>query len=135
VVVMASSRLGDSVSAYLTGQLASLLAQKCKGRYAPFFRGGNAVGAFRAIGSGRTAPELLADVSAGKIKGLLVFGTDILQLYPGAVSTDALEDLDLLAASSLFENDTTKHSDVGLPQAVWTDRAAGRCPGDRGHSR
>jgi len=131
VVVLTSSRLGDSASAYLTGQLSNLLAQKCKGHYAPLFRGGNAVGAFKAVGSSKTAPELLADVSAGKIKGLLVFGPDILQMYPGAVSADALEDLELLAASALFENDTTKHSDVGLPQAVWTE-ASGSYSGSMG---
>jgi len=121
VVVMASSRLGDSASGYLTGQLAVTLAQKVGGKYAPLFRGGNALGAYDTIGSARTVPELLADVSAGKIKGLLVFGPDILQLYPGAVSPDDLEGLELLAASAIFENDTTKHSDVGLPQAVWTE--------------
>ena len=121
VVVMASSRLGDSASGYLIGQLASTLAQKVGGKYAPLFRGGNALGAYNTIGSERTIPELLADVSAGKIKGLLVLGPDIPQLYPGAVSTDDLEGLELLAASAIFENDTTKHSDVGLPLAVWTE--------------
>jgi predicted molibdopterin-dependent oxidoreductase YjgC len=105
----------------LTGQLAALLARKVGGEYAPLFRGGNAVGAYNTIGSARTVPEILANVSTGKIKGLLVFGPDILQLYPGAVSTDELEKLQLLAASAIFENDTTKHSDVGLPQAVWTE--------------
>ena len=121
VVVMASSRLGDSAAGFLTGQLAATLAQKVGGKYAPLFRGGNALGAYGTIGSARTVPELLADVSAGKIKGLLVFGPDLLQLYPGAISTDDLEKLQLLAASAIFENDTTKHSDVGLPQSVWTE--------------
>ena len=121
VVVMVSSRLGDSAAGFLTGQLAATLAQKVGGKYAPLFRGGNALGAYNTIGSARTVPELLADVSSGKIKGLLVFGPDILQLYPGAVNTDDLEKLQLLAASAIFENDTTKHSDVGLPQAVWTE--------------
>ncbi|MCK4410638.1 MAG: molybdopterin-dependent oxidoreductase, partial [Candidatus Eisenbacteria sp.] len=123
VVVMVSSRLGDSAAGFLTGQLAALLAQKIGGKYAPLFRGGNALGAYNAIGSTRTVPELLSDVSTGKIKGLLVFGPDILQLYPGAVNTDEFEKLQLLAASAIFENDTTKHSDVGLPQAVWTEMA------------
>lgn len=121
VVVLVSSRLGDSASGYLTGQLAALLAQKVGGKYAPLFRGGNALGAYNTAGSVRTVPELLADISAGKIKGLLVFGPDLLQLYPGAVSTDDLENLQLLAAAAIFENDTTKHSDVGLPLAVWTE--------------
>jgi anaerobic selenocysteine-containing dehydrogenase len=121
VVVIVSSRLGDSAAGFLTGQLAALLAQKVGGKYAPLFRGGNAIGAHNAIGSTRTVPELLADVSAGKIKGLLVFGPDILQLYPGAVNTDELEKLQLLTASAIFENDTTKHSDIGLPLAVWTE--------------
>jgi anaerobic selenocysteine-containing dehydrogenase len=53
----------------------------------------------------------------------LVFGPDLLQLYPGALSPEDLEGLEFLAASSIFENDTTKHSDVGLPQAVWTEVA------------
>ena len=123
VVVMVSSRLGDSAAGFLTGQLAALLAQKVGGKYAPLFRGGNALGADNTIGSARTVPEILADVSAGKIKGLLVFGPDILQLYPGVVNTDELEKLQLLAATAIFENDTTKHSDVGLPQAVWTEMA------------
>ncbi len=123
VVVMVSSRLGDSAAGFLTGQLAALLAQKVGGKYAPLFRGGNALGAYNTIGSARTVPEVLSDVASGKIKGLLVFGPDILQLYPGAVSTDDLEKLQLLTASGIFENDTTKHSDVGLPQAVWTEMA------------
>jgi anaerobic selenocysteine-containing dehydrogenase len=123
VVVLASSRLGDSTSGYLTGQLAALLAQKVGGKYAPLLRGGNALGAYNTVGSARTVPDLLGDVASGKIKGLLVFGPDILQLYPGAVNTDDLEGLELLAASAIFENDTTKHSDVGLPQAVWTEMA------------
>jgi anaerobic selenocysteine-containing dehydrogenase len=121
VVVMVSSRLGDSASGYLTGTLAALLASKVGGKYAPLFRGGNALGAYNTVGSAKTVPELLEDVSSGKIKGLLVFGPDILQLYPGAANTDDLEGLELLAASAIFENDTTKHSDVGLPQAVWTE--------------
>ncbi|MBD3349529.1 MAG: hypothetical protein GF400_10105 [Candidatus Eisenbacteria bacterium] len=121
VVVLVSSRLGDSAAGYLTGKLASALAAAVGGKYAPFFRGGNAIGAFRRIGSGRTLPGMLKDVAAGKIKGLLVFGPDLVQLYPGAVSAETLEGLELLAASSIFENDTTKHSDVGLPQSVWTE--------------
>lgn len=121
VVVVASSRLGDSTSARLTAHLASRIAEVLKGRYAPLFRGGNAIGAFAHVGSARTVPEILGDVADGKIKGLLVFGPDILQLYPGGVTTDDLEALELLAASSVFENDTSKHSDAGLPQAVWTE--------------
>jgi anaerobic selenocysteine-containing dehydrogenase len=121
VVVMVSSRLGDSASAYLTGKLAAQLAEKLGGRYAPFFRGGNAIGAFGRVSSGVTVPQILEGVSRGAIKGLLVFGPDLLQLYPGAISSDELENLELLAASSIFENDTTKHSDVGLPQAVWSE--------------
>ncbi|MBN1458610.1 MAG: molybdopterin-dependent oxidoreductase [Armatimonadetes bacterium] len=121
VVVMASLRLGDSTSAYLTGRLSALLSEKMGGRYGPFFRGGNAIGAFNHVGSGRTVPEILEGVSKGKIKGLLVFGPDLLQLYPGAITADQIEKLSLLAASSIFENDTTKHSDVGLPQPVWTE--------------
>jgi anaerobic selenocysteine-containing dehydrogenase len=121
VVVMVSSRLGDSVSGYLTGLLASRLAAATGGKYAPLFRGGNALGAFDAVGGGKTVPEILDGVKDGKIKGLLVFGPDILQLYPGAVDQDDLEKLELLAASAVFDNDTTKHSDVGLPQAVWTE--------------
>jgi anaerobic selenocysteine-containing dehydrogenase len=121
VVVMVSSRLGDSASAYLTGKLAAQLAEKLGGRYAPFFRGGNAIGAFGRVDSRVTVPQVLEGVSQGTIKGLLVFGPDLLQLYPGAVSSDELESLEVLAASAIFENDTTKHSDVGLPQAVWTE--------------
>jgi predicted molibdopterin-dependent oxidoreductase YjgC len=121
VVVVVSSRFGDSTAAYLTGKLAKAIADAAGGKYAPFFRGGNAVGAFRRVGSTKTVPDILKGVSTGKTKGLLVFGPDILQLYPGAVSADELEKLDLLAASAIFENDVTKHSDAALPQAVWTE--------------
>jgi len=121
VLVVASSRLGDSTSAYLTGMLAAKLAHACGGKYAPLFRGGNAIGAHARVGSGRTVPEIAKDIEGGKIKTLLVFGPDVLQLYPGAMGTDALEGLAFLGASSVFENDTTKRADVGLPQAAWTE--------------
>jgi anaerobic selenocysteine-containing dehydrogenase len=121
VLVLASSRLGDSTSAYLTGMLAAKLAHACGGKYAPLFRGGNAIGAHGRVGSKRTVPEIVKDIEGGKIKTLLVFGPDILQLYPGVLSTDALEGLSFLAASSIFENDTTKRADVGLPQSAWTE--------------
>lgn len=121
VLVLASTRLGDSTSAYLTGALAAKLAHVCGGKYAPLLRGGNALGAHARVGSKRTVPEIVKDVEGGKIKALLVFGPDVLQLYPGAICTDALEGLSFLAASSIFENDTTKRADVGLPQAAWTE--------------
>ncbi len=123
VVVIASSRLGDSVAGYLTGMLAAKLAQAVGGKYAPLFRGGNAIGAFERVGSEKTVPEILKGVAEKTIKGLLVLGPDLLQLYPGALSPDDLEGLDLLAGSSIFENDTTKHSDAGLPQATWNEVA------------
>jgi anaerobic selenocysteine-containing dehydrogenase len=121
VVVLVSSRLGDSTSAYLTGMLASKLAEATGGKYAPLLRGGNALGAYEKVGSARTVPSVLKDVADKKIKGLLVFGPDIVQLYPGALSHDDIEDLGFLGASAIFENDVTKHSDVGLPQSVWTE--------------
>ncbi len=121
VVVLVSSRLGDSVSGYLTGKLAADLAKAAGGKYGPLFRGGNAIGAFERIGSAKTVPDILAGVADGTIKGLVVFGPDILQLYPGALAGDDVERLEFLAASSVFENDVTKHSDVGLPQSVWTE--------------
>lgn len=131
VVVMVSSRLGDSVSGYLTGLLASRVATAAGGKYAPLFRGGNALGAFNTVGGRSTVPDILRGVKEGKIKGLLVFGPDILQLYPGAIDQEDLEKLELLASSSIFDNDTTKHSDVGLPQTVWTE-ASGTYSGSFG---
>jgi len=121
VVVVATSRLGDSTSAYLTAKLAAQLAKAAGGKYAPLFRGGNAIGAFARVGSAVTVPKIMEGVAAGGIKGLLVFGPDISQLYPGTVSQDDLEKLELLAASAVFENDMIKHGDVGLPQSVWTE--------------
>jgi anaerobic selenocysteine-containing dehydrogenase len=121
VVVLASSRLGDSAAGYLTGMLAAAFARAVGGKYAPLFRGGNAIGAFERVGSEVTVPAVLSGVAEKRIRALLVFGPDLLQLYPGALTADDLEGLTLLAASSAFENDTTKHSDAGLPQAVWTE--------------
>ncbi len=121
VVVAVSSRLGDSGSAYLTGALAKKLASTVGGKYAPFFRGGNAVGAYERVSSSTTVPSILKDVADKKIKGLLVFGPDIVQLYPGAVGQDDVDALEFLGASAIFENDVTKHSDVGVPQTVWTE--------------
>jgi anaerobic selenocysteine-containing dehydrogenase len=123
VVVAVSSRLGDSVSAYLTAMLAAKLAHAARGKYAPFFRGGNAVGAFERVGSARTVPEILKDVAEKRVKALLAFGPDLLQLYPGVIAPDSLEGLSLLASSAIFENDITKQSDVTLPQTVWTEMA------------
>ncbi len=121
VVVVVSSRLGDSVSGYLIGKYAAALAKAAGGKYAPFFRGGNAIGSFARVGSAKTVPEILKSVSDGVIKGLVVLGPDLLQLYPGALCPEDVDGLELLVASSIFENDVTKHSDVGLPQAVWTE--------------
>ncbi|MCD4690420.1 molybdopterin-dependent oxidoreductase [bacterium] len=121
IVVIVSSRFGESTSGYLTAMLASKLATVVHGKYAPLFRGGNAIGAFNRIGSAATAAEILKGVKDKKIKALLVFGPDIVQLYPGAVGAEDLEELEFLAAGAAFENDTTKHADVGLPQAVWTE--------------
>ncbi|MBD3368278.1 MAG: hypothetical protein GF405_08955 [Candidatus Eisenbacteria bacterium] len=121
VVVVTSSRFGDSTAAYLTGKLSKAIADAAGGKYAPFFRGGNAIGAHRRVGSAKTVPDILKAVEAGRLKGLLVFGPDILQLYPGAVSPDELEKLELLASSAIFENDVTKHSDAALPQTAWTE--------------
>ncbi len=128
VVVVVSLRLGDSTSGYLTGLLAAKLASAAGGKYAPLFRGGNAIGAYERVSSDCTAAEILAGVADKRIKGLLVFGPDPVQLYPGAVSPDDLESLEFLAASAIFENDTTKHSEVGLPQAVWTEFAGSYTP-------
>ncbi len=121
VVVVTSSRFGDSTAAYLTGKLSKAIAQAARGKYAPFFRGGNAVGAFRRVGSKKTVPDILKAVETGRMKGLLVFGPDILQLYPGTVSPDDLEKLELLASSAIFETDISKHSDAALPQTAWTE--------------
>jgi len=123
VLVLASTRLGDSTSAYLTGMLAAKLAHACGGKYAPLLRGGNAIGAHQRVGSARTVPEILKDVESGKIKTLLVLGPDMFQLYPGALCADAVDRLSFLAASAIFENDTTKRADVGLPLAAWTEAA------------
>ncbi len=121
VVVVVSSRFGDSAGGYLTGKLAAKIASVVHGKYAPLFRGGNAIGAFRRVASTKTAAEILKGVEKKQIKALLILGPDVLQLYPGAVSADDLEGLEFLAAGAAFENDTTKHSDVGLPLAVWTE--------------
>jgi len=121
VVVITSSRFGDSAGGYLIGKLAAKIAGVVHGKYAPLFRGGNAIGAFKRIGSTKTVAEILKGVEDKQIKALLVLGPDVLQLYPGAVSAADLEGLEFLAAGAAFENDTTKHSDVGLPLAVWNE--------------
>ena len=123
VVVIVSSRFGDSTGGYLIGKLAAKIASVVHGKYAPLFRGGNAIGAFKRIGSTRTVAEILKGVEDKQIKALLILGPDVLQLYPGATSAGDLEGLEFLAAGAAFENDTTKHSDVGLPLAVWTEYA------------
>jgi len=121
VVVVTSSRFGDSAGGYLTAKYSAKIASVVHGKYAPLFRGGNAVGAFKRVGGAKTAAEILHAVAEKQIKALLVLGPDVVQLYPGAVSAGDLEGLEFLAAGSAFENDTTKHSDVGLPLAVWTE--------------
>lgn len=122
-VVLASPRLGDTVSGYLTGLFGAKLAESVKGKYAPLLRGGNAIGAHARVGSTRTVPEILSDIRDKKIKGLFVFGPDVLQLYPGAISRGDLEGLDLTIASGIFDNEVTKCSTIALPQAAWTEMA------------
>ncbi|MHB1535811.1 MAG: molybdopterin-dependent oxidoreductase, partial [Acidimicrobiales bacterium] len=73
--------------------------------------------------AGSSAVEMLSGIgSPGGIRGLLVFGSDLVVASPDARRTaERLRALDLLAVADSFPNATTELADVVLPVAQWAE--------------
>lgn len=67
--------------------------------------------------------EVIAALGDGRVRALLLFGTDMLSSFADAGRVAAgLERLDLVASYELFPNDTTRRfADVVLPGTAWLE--------------
>lgn len=74
-------------------------------------------------GKGRSAVELLESVNQpGGIRGLLVFGSNILVASPDVRRwRQQLQDLELLVVCDAFDNETTELAHVVLPTTQWAE--------------
>lgn len=74
------------------------------------------------------AAKILEDVIKGKIKGLIVFGVDILAAFPSPEMEKALKNLEFFCCSDTFHSETNGLTDILLPAAnqienkgTWSD--------------
>lgn len=66
--------------------------------------------------------DMMAHIRKEEIKGLFVFGSNPMMLYPDKeFIKESLEKLDFLVACDLFETETTEAADVVLPLAGWAE--------------
>jgi anaerobic selenocysteine-containing dehydrogenase len=76
---------------------------------------------------GNYVPDQMSEIAAalgdGRVRALLLFGTNLLSSYAdaGAVAA-ALEELDLVVSHDLFMNETTRrYADIVLPGTAWLE--------------
>lgn len=67
--------------------------------------------------------EILERVRAGKVKGLVVLGADIVAGCPDMNVKEALGRLELLIAAAPFRNRTTEMAHFILPSAIWQEKS------------
>jgi assimilatory nitrate reductase catalytic subunit len=74
-------------------------------------------------GPGKSAYEMLNRMgSEGGLKGLLVFGSNVIMSAPKAADIEAkLRKIDLLVVSDFFLSETAKVADVVLPSTQWAE--------------
>jgi formate dehydrogenase major subunit len=81
---------------------------------------------------GLKLPEMLDGALAGSVKAMWISGYDIAQSDPDTARVGAaLERLELLVVSELFENETTKFADVVLPAASFLEKSGTFTNGER----
>ncbi len=68
-------------------------------------------------------PEITAALGDGRVRVLMLFGSNILSSYPDAENiAAALDGLDLVVSHELFMNETTRqYADVVLPATAWLE--------------
>ncbi len=70
----------------------------------------------------RNTDEMMAHIRKEEIKGLFVFGSNPMMLYPDKeFIKESLDKLDFLVACDLFETETTESADVVLPLSGWAE--------------
>lgn len=70
----------------------------------------------------RSTDAMMAHIRKEEIKGLFVFGSNPMMLYPDkGFIKESLEKLDFLVVCDLFETETTESADVVLPLAGWAE--------------
>jgi len=67
--------------------------------------------------------QILEYAVAGKLKGLVVLGADILAGCPDVNVKEAFGKLDLLIAAAPFGNQTTEMAHFVLPSAIWQEKS------------
>jgi predicted molibdopterin-dependent oxidoreductase YjgC len=70
-----------------------------------------------------TTRGILEHVQAGKVKGLVVLGADIVAGCPDVNVKEALGKLELLIAAAPFRNRTTEMAHFVLPSAIWQEKS------------
>lgn len=110
----------------LVARFCKLLVDNTRGdkSFMPLFTFGNAVGAFNISfrNGGKKFPQLVEEISLGKIKLLIDFGEDLLSSYPSAKVQGALNQLEFLTISSLFNQETERLAHMVLPCASWLEK-------------
>ena len=86
---------------------------------------GNAEGILAVLnetsGAKQTASDVIAAAMDGKLKSLVVLGTDILKGLSKKDAKALRGNVDFIAAGAPFENETTKAADIILPTALWLE--------------
>jgi len=114
VVSLPEGRCGAAAAA---SALAAKVAEARGGGVCPLPAYGNAAGAYRlAAALGTTSlSQLMEDIRAGRVKRLIVAGTDLVSAVPVA----ELASVEILVAASPMATATTARARVVLPMAMW----------------
>lgn len=97
--------------------LAAKLAQAHGGGVCPLLTYGNANGALRLGTALKATPlaQLLAELRAGKVRNLIVLGTDLLSALP----VRELDSAQIVLAASALPSATTERARCAVPMALW----------------
>ena len=101
--------------------IAAAMAEAKGGGVVPALSYGNAVGAFRVAQSVAAVPpgKLLKEAASGTLKGLLVFGKDLLRDFPADEWARALKNLHLLAVALPIPGRISDIANATLPLGMW----------------
>ena len=108
---------GRCGAASAAAALAAKVADARAGGVCPLLTYGNAVGAWRTASALKTQPlaSLLADIREGKVKKLIVLGTDLVAALPAAELASA----EITLAASPMPSATTARARFVVPMALW----------------
>jgi len=115
--VLISLPEGRCAAASAAAALAAKVAEARGGGICPLLAYGNAVGARRIAASLQATPlaQLLVDMQEGKVKKLLVLGTDVVSAAPWA----ELASVEIVVAASPMPSATTARARIVLPMGFW----------------